>query len=174
MAAKEAEAIGLEVATEAEAGCSTGVAAITPTHPQRKFQGKRKRKFSGGEAKPPKGGGKHHGGYRPPHKKTKMNVSSTRAANNIMKFRLGGSISDPLNLEGGDNLGDECSTCAPSPAAPNEELTPPPLLTPLLNKDPLNLEGKVKNFPLLGMSMTACISNLIYYDLAVNCSGRGS
>ena len=67
-----------------------------------------------------------------------------------MKFRLGGSVSDPLNLEGGDlDVPDECSTCAPSPVmATNQELTPP-LLTPQLNKDPLNLEGKVKNFPLL-------------------------
>lgn len=151
MAAKQAEPIGAEI--PAKASCSTGSAGTAHSHPHKKFQGKRKRRFSN-EAKP-RGGGKHHGGYHPPHKKTKMDVSSTRAANNIMKFRLGGSTSDPLNLEGGDNLGDECSTCAPSPAAPtNEELTPPPLLTPLLSKDPLNLEGKVKNFPLLGMCAT--------------------
>ena len=122
------------------AGPSTG----SDTHPAaRKTPSKRKRKPSGG-------GGRHHG-HRPLHKKAKQDVSSTRAANNIMKFRLGGSVSDPLNLEGDLDLPDECSTCAPSPApASNEELIPPPLLlTPQLSKDPLNLEGKVKNFPLL-------------------------
>lgn len=68
-----------------------------------------------------------------------------------MRFRLGGSISDPLNLEGGGTLSDECSTCAPSPAAvPQNSEIAPPLLTPHLDKDPLNLEGKAKNFPLLG------------------------
>ena len=171
MAAKEAEPIvALEVA--AKAVCDAANAASHPdpdpdphpdpdpdphSHPHKKFQGKRKRRFTS-DARPRGGGGvKHHPGYRPPHKKTKTSVSSTQAANNVMKFRLGGSVSDPLNLEGGDNLGDECSTCAPSPAAPvNKELTPPPLLTPLLSKDPLNLEGKVKNFPLLGMWSTAC------------------
>lgn len=143
MAAKESGPVSLEVAAKPDA--ASGIAQQNPS------KRKRKRKFSDAKTKGT-GGGKHHGWHRPPHKKTKLNVSSTRAANNIMKFRLGGSISDPLNLEGGDNLGDDCSTCAPSPAAlTNEELTPPPLLTPLLSKDPLNLEGKVKNFPLLGM-----------------------
>ena len=123
---------------------------ISPQHqPTKKFLYKRKRHFSAGRG----GGGKHHV-YYPPHKKAKPDVSSTRAANNIMKFRLGGSVSDPLNLEGCDNLDkEECSTCAPSPESPtNKELEPPPPLPPELQKDPLNLEGKVKNFPLLGES----------------------
>lgn len=124
-----------------------------PTAVEKKTPSKRKRKHSGG-------GGKHHAHYRPPHKKLKQDVSSTRAADNIMRFRLRGSVSDPLNLEGGDlDLADECSTCAPSPAmATNEELIPPPLLlTPQLSKDPLNLEGKVKNFPLLSKVYVAVL-----------------
>lgn len=115
----------------------------------KRFQ-KRKRRFLGVD--------KHgRGGKRPPHKKLKAQVSSTRAANNIMKFRLGGSVSDPLNLEGRDDVGGDCSTCAPSPATPlPEELDPPTLPNPppQLKKDPLNLEGKVKNFPLSGMLHT--------------------
>ena len=120
----------------------------TPTD-AKQTSSKRKRRMSGDKSVR---GGKYHG-YRPPHKKAKTHVSSTHAANNIMKFRLRGSISDPLNLEGGgDRLSDDCSTCAPSPVTHtlNEELTPPPLLTPHLIKDPLNLEGKVKNFPVTG------------------------
>lgn len=123
------------------------------THSARKTHGKRKRKFSADSKHAARGGGGRHHGHRPPHahKKAKHDVSSTRVANNIMKFRLGGSVSDPLNLAGGDFGGDECSTCAPSPAnQTNEELIPPLLLTTHLNKDPLNLEGKVKNFPLAG------------------------
>lgn len=148
MAAKEAEPINSKVVGT---GCSD---AAAHGHSPRKSLGKQKRIVSS-EGKHARGGGRGGGryyGHRPPHKKAKLNVSSTRAANNIMKFRLGGSVSDPLNLEGGDNLGDDCSTCAPSPVLPaNEELIPTPLLlTTHLNKDPLNLEGKVKNFPLLG------------------------
>ena len=152
MAAEEAEGMSLEVAAGVVGNAAT--AGPAQGHAHKKFQGKRKRRTSN-EGKQPRGGGggggRHHGGHRTPHKKAKLNVSSTRAANNIMKFRLGGSVSDPLNLEGGDILEDECSTCAPSPVTQtNEELIPPPLLTPHLNKDPLNLEGKVKNFPLPG------------------------
>lgn len=78
-------------------------------------------------------------------------ISSTRVANNIMKFRLGGSVSDPLNLEGGlhdEECDDgECSTCAPSPAPPNESGDQPSPLPQYLQRDPLNLEGKIKSFP---------------------------
>ncbi len=133
-------------AVEAVHIVETPLATGSDTPPAaRRTPSKRKRKPSGG-------GGRHHG-HRPPHKKAKKDVSSTHAANNIMKFRLGGSVSDPLNLEGGDlDIPDECSTCAPSPAPPaNEELIPPLILTAQLSKDPLNLEGKVKNFPRLGM-----------------------
>lgn len=122
-------------------------AAGQQQHEKKPLRCKRRRRASG-EGKHARGGGARH---RPPHKKAKPNVSSTRAANNIMKFRLGGSVSDPLNLEGGVALSDECSTCAPSPVPlPSTEVIPPPLMTPRLDKDPLNLEGKVKNFPLLG------------------------
>jgi len=67
-----------------------------------------------------------------------------------MKFRLGGSVSDPLNLLGGDDVGDNCSTCAPSPTTPIYKELEVPDLPPQLMKDPLNLEGKVKNFPVSG------------------------
>lgn len=109
--------------------------------------------------------GRWHG-HHPPHKKAKPNVSSTRAANNVMRFRLGGSVSDPLNLEGGVALSDECSTCAPSPVPLTVgEVIPPPLMTPHLNKDPLNLEGKVKNFPLLGelVATLVLIGEVLFY-----------
>ena len=97
---------------------------------------------------------KAHGnklGYRPANKKSKLHsqlfaMSSTKAANNVMKFRLGGSVSDPLNLSGAVDLGDDCSTCAPSPVNADVFGQPSPL-PPQLQHDPLNLEGKVKNFP---------------------------
>ena len=107
---------------------------------------KRRRKHSG-DAKPH--GSKHS---MPPSKRAKLHphphsISSTRVANNIMKFRLGGSVSDPLNLEGGvGELNDgECSTCAPSPAVPGASDQPSPL-PQYLQRDPLNLEGKIKGF----------------------------
>ena len=110
---------------------------------------KRKRKHSGGEGDHMKHhGGKH--GHRPPNKKFKHSfaMSSTKIANNIMKFRLGGSVSDPLNLEGDASakLGDDCSTCAPSPVGPEVFGQPSPL-PPHLQHDPLNLEGKSEDFP---------------------------
>lgn len=92
---------------------------------------------------------KPHGSkHRPPNKKSKLQyaISSTKVATNIMKFRLGGSVSDPLNLTGGVDMGDECSTCAPSPVNVDVFGQPSPL-PPQLQHDPLNLEGKVKNFP---------------------------
>lgn len=126
----------------------------------KRFQ-KRKRHFSGGDGKHGRGSGK-----RPPHKKMKTQVSSTRAANNIMKFRLGGSVSDPLNLEGGDDVREDCSTCAPSPATPPPAALDPatlPNLLPQLKKDPLNLEGRVKNFPLSGMCKVLSVIGVLYY-----------
>ena len=136
-----------------EAAVAEGVSAdrtaeSTPTTPlqtTRKCQ-KRKRRFSGGPWE-----GRHgRGGRRTPHKKAKLQVSSTHTANNIMRFRLGGSVSDPLNLAGGDDVADNCSTCAPSPVTPTCDDLELPDLPPQLMKDPLNLEGKVKNFPLSG------------------------
>ena len=112
---------------------------------------KRKRKHSGDgdHAKHHVHGAKH--GHRPPHKRFKhsFGMSSTKLANNIMRFRLGGSVSDPLNLEGETlaNLGDDCSTCAPSPAGGPEVFGQPSPLPFHLQHDPLNLEGKSKDFP---------------------------
>ena len=126
----------------ADVSCDSSAAAGAHHTPRKK----RKRQYSGE-------GDHHHGGkhgHRPPTKKFKHSfaMSSTKIANNIMKFRLGGSVSDPLNLEGdvSTKLGDDCSTCAPSPAGPEVFGQPSPL--PLhLQHDPLNLEGKSKDFP---------------------------
>ena len=64
---------------------------------------------------------------------------SRRPRNEIgmFRFRHGGSISDPLNLQGKDGLSSECSTCAPSPAD-----TPPMQASPKPEyfNDPLNLK----------------------------------
>ena len=136
----QVEEKGLEVSL-----CDKSAAA---PHISRK---KRKRKQSGGETGDHV---KHHGGkhgHRPPNKRFKHNygMSSTKLANNIMRFRLGGSVSDPLNLEGDTkaNLGDDCSTCAPSPAAGPEVFGQPSPLPLYLQHDPLNLEGKTEDFP---------------------------
>ena len=129
----------------AEVSCDSSASAA-PHHTPRK---RRKRKHSGeGDHAKHHHGGKH--GHRPPTKRFKHSfaMSSTKIANNIMKFRLGGSVSDPLNLEGdvSSKLGDDCSTCAPSPAGPEVFGQPSPL--PLhLQHDPLNLEGKSEDFP---------------------------
>ena len=129
----------------ADVSCNNNSIAAHHMIPRRK----RKRKHSGeGDHTKHHHGGKH--GHRPPNKKFKHSfaMSSTKIANNIMKFRLGGSVSDPLNLEGNAsaNLGDDCSTCAPSPAGPEVFGQPSPL--PLhLQHDPLNLEGKSGDFP---------------------------
>lgn len=66
------------------------------------------------------------------------------------KPRLGGSLSDPLNLEvwSDDN---ECSTCAPSPAERDRNLGDQSRI-PLpqeLHHDPLNLEEKITDFETL-------------------------
>ena len=63
------------------------------------------------------------------------------------KPRLGGSLSDPLNLEVWSD-DDECPTCAPSPAGRDRHLGDQSLL-PLpqeLHHDPLNLEEKIDDF----------------------------
>ena len=126
-----------------EMSCDSSTA---PHHSPKK---KRKRKHSGEGDHAKHHGGKH--GHRPPSKKFKHNygMSSTKLANNIMRFRLGGSVSDPLNLEGDTTakLGDDCSTCAPSPAGGPEVFGQPSPLPLHLQHDPLNLEGKSDDFP---------------------------
>lgn len=113
-----------------------------------------------------RGGGRHLHQHRPPHKKPRIAgggrgrghasanhshkrgeaiVSSKRVAEKIMKTRLGGSVSDPLNLEGGGEAAIVCSSCVPSPSVEERgQRSPPPKC---LIHDPLNLEGKVKDFP---------------------------
>ena len=170
------------ISSAPEEVCGDGGAASTPTTPvlhTRKAQHqKRKRRSSGGPWE-----GRHvgRGIRRTPHKKAQVPVSSTRTANNIMKFRLGGSVSDPLNLAGGDDVADNCSTCAPSPATPLHGDLEPFDLPPQLMKDPLNLEGKVKNFPVSGK----CVYNMMCWcgcgsvlmkgciGIGVGCVGEG-
>ena len=134
----------MEATVPEAAAVERGGVASTPTTPllQSRKNQKRRRRSSGGAWE----------GRRTSKrsKKSKTEVSSTHAANNIMKFRLGGSVSDPLNLLGGDDLGDTCSTCTPSPATPIYKELEVPDLPPQLMKDPLNLEEKVKNFPQSG------------------------
>lgn len=70
-------------------------------------------------------------------------ISSTVLADKVMKFRLRGSVSDPLNLQGcSDELSSQdCPSFAPSPILQGSQ--PPLLDLPLyLRKDPLNIEGK--------------------------------
>lgn len=76
-----------------------------------------------------------------------MNRSISSSKGYHFKPRLGGSVSDPLNLEtwSDDN---ECSTCAPSPAGRDRQLGDQSLV-PLpdeLQHDPLNLEEKIDDF----------------------------
>ena len=86
-------------------------------------------------------------GKRPRNRQ--MSISSKTVANHVMKTRLLGSESDPLNLEGvsggamEEEAEEECSTCAPSPVFRDggQPALPPPHL--MLNpRDPLNLEGR--------------------------------
>jgi len=58
-----------------------------------------------------------------------------------LTFHLGGSINDPLNLEGLSGSGHDCTTCPPSPTLPQQQPSP---LPPHMRRDPLNLEGTVK------------------------------
>ena len=85
-------------------------------------------------------------GKRPRNRQ--MSISSKTVANHVMKTRLLGSESDPLNLEGVSGSAmeeeeEECSTCAPSPVFRDggQPALPPSQL--LRNpRDPLNLEGR--------------------------------
>ena len=58
-----------------------------------------------------------------------------------LTFHLGGSINDPLNLEGLSGSGHDCTTCPPSPTLPQQQPSP---LPPHMRRDPLNLEGTIK------------------------------
>ena len=59
-------------------------------------------------------------------------------------FHLGGSISDPLNLEGLSGSGHDCTTCPPSPSSLTGIQQQPSPLPPHRRHDPLNLEGTQK------------------------------
>ena len=127
------------------AGVSEGHSSTVPTAQQASRATKRHRKHSEVNTARAKQGGSACKRVRlTPHPQS---ISSTQLANTIMKFRLGGSVSDPLNLEGNSAMqtDGECSTCAPSPALPSGQPSP---LPQYLQRDPLNLEGKAKKFPL--------------------------
>ena len=104
---------------------------------------KRKRAQSSVEASPNKthSGKRHHDKHKGRHSKRPHTDFG------VFKFRHGGSISDPLNLQGKDGFTSECSTCAPSPVD-----SPPLQLSPkrpdYFSNDPLHLkktEKKEKN-----------------------------
>ena len=95
----------------------------TDDHPQRKGHGRPHRD---------KGKGKH--GYRP------------HTNSQGFKFRHGGSISDPLNLQGLDGVTSECSTCNPSPVdTPPVQSPPTAPASGYQSTDPLNLTTAIKS-----------------------------
>ena len=102
-------------------------------------------KGGGGSSKGGAGRGGGRGGGKGKRLHARQSISSKKVANHVMRIRIRGSESDPLNLEGvgGGPEVDECSTCAPSPA-PGEGGQPSPL-PPHLLRDPLNLEGRVRD-----------------------------
>lgn len=126
---------------------SSGAEHVKPHPPARRGQ-KRKRRHSSETNAARAHGGKRRG--LPHNKKPRLQsavhavVSSTRTADKIMKRRLGGSVSDPLNL--GGEIPSRCSTCAPSPVLDGSS-QPPSALPEQLLRDPLNLEGKLRDFP---------------------------
>ena len=77
---------------------------------------------------------KHEGGKK--HKKKPATE---------LTFHLGGSISDPLNLEGLSGSGHDCTTCPPSPSSQIAIQQQPSPLPPHRRRDPLNLEGTQKD-----------------------------
>ena len=134
-------------------GSSSGAEQRAPQHVKphtsvRRGQ-KRRRRHSSESNTARTHGGKRRGGI-PHNKKPRLQsavhtvVSSTRTADKIMKRRLGGSSSDPLNL--GGEIPSQCSTCAPSPV-PDGSSQPPSALPEQLLRDPLNLEGRLRDFP---------------------------
>ena len=140
------------------ADVSEGHSTIVSTAQQTSRTIKRHRKHSEANAAKAKQGGSACKRVRlTPHPQS---MSSTQLANTIMKFRLGGSVSDPLNLEGNSAVqtDGECSTCAPSPALPSGQPSP---LPQYLQRDPLNLEGKVKKFPLHKQSSGILLRSLV-------------
>ncbi len=80
-------------------------------------------------------------------------ISSTLQANKVMKFHLGGSVSDPLNLQGGaaKKISDDRS-CGQLPTLLS---TQPPSL-PQCFSDPLNIEGRSKKFPIAKKGSGTC------------------
>ena len=141
-----------------------GTGAAKPG-PSRRAQKRRRRrsnevnsaqKKSSEEVEEGGGGGGGVGGGERGEKRQRnrqMSISSKAVANHVMKTRLLGSESDPLNLEGVGTEVDEggggggggrggCSSCALSPVFGDsgQPVVPRP---PLLQnpRDPLNLEG---------------------------------
>lgn len=81
--------------------------------------------------------GKSHAGKKFKEKHKGKQSKRFHSELGAFRFRHGGSISDPLNLQGKDGFTSECSTCAPSPVdTPPKQASP----TPDYFNDPLNLK----------------------------------
>lgn len=121
-------------------------AASQPVTGGRKGQKRKRRRSNEANAS----AGTEEGAVGDPQKRQRirqMSISSKTVANHVMKTRVLGSESDPLNLEGvsGGKEVEECSTCAPSPVFGDGGQPSP--LPPHLRHDPLNLEGRVWEHP---------------------------
>lgn len=108
-----------------------------------------------------------------------MSISSKVVANHVMKTRLLGSESDPLNLEGVSSgvekggeggtelteMAEELSTHSPSPVfidGGQPALLPPPLLCN--PRDPLNLEGRLPENSIRGTGeLIFCYSQVEHF-----------
>ena len=97
-----------------------------------KASSRRKRKRRTSETNHSKSHAPKHSYHPPPHKRARAIVSTTAGANNIMKFRLGGSVSDPLNLEDDHVMSGDPEPCGGQPSP----------LPPAMAKDPLNLDDR--------------------------------
>lgn len=97
-----------------------------------KASSRRKRKRRTSETNHSKSHAPKHPYQPPPHKRARAIVSTTAGANNIMKFRLGGSVSDPLNLEDDHVMSGDPEPCGGQPSP----------LPPAMAKDPLNLDDR--------------------------------
>ena len=106
-------------------------------------RGQKRKRFRSNEANADALEAGDAGGREKRVRNRQISVSSKTVANHVMKTRMLGSESDPLNLEGVSSVREveECSTCAPSPVFGDGGQPSP--LPPHLLHDPLNLEGRV-------------------------------
>ena len=150
--------------SNAQPVAASGPAVAAKPGPSRRAQKRRRRRSNEANAALKKsaedvvleeggGGGGEKGDKRPRNRQ--MSISSKAVANHVMKMRLLGSESDPLNLEGvgtGAGEGGEGEGCPSSGALSpvfsdsDQPVVPRP---PLLQnpRDPLNLEGFLPKKP---------------------------